>query len=308
MDSNSYKHIYIVGAGHSGSTLLDIVLGSHEKALSLGEINNFDQVVKGNKVCTCGKGVKNCNFWSKIINQYYESNGGPTDLRAQSKSGVTKFLHQFFAFLILKIPFKIPLSLYRIFAFKMFSEAENSVELLQIIHQYSRKKYYVESSKSPLRMLLIYLTGKTDMKIIYLTRDGRAVSGSRTKRKKAKYLPIPRKAKKWVLANKYSLASFKYIDKTDYIHIQYEALCRDTENTLNKLSRFIGLTNKLSADNIFSNKNDHTFAGNPIRFNGEFKLKEDVKWRERFTSDDLKAFNNIGYTLNKQLLEQYFEE
>ena len=33
--------IYIIGAGRSGTTLLDIVLGNNENTISLGEINRY---------------------------------------------------------------------------------------------------------------------------------------------------------------------------------------------------------------------------------------------------------------------------
>jgi hypothetical protein len=33
MEENSYKLIYLLGGGHSGSTLLDIIIGSSKKVL-----------------------------------------------------------------------------------------------------------------------------------------------------------------------------------------------------------------------------------------------------------------------------------
>ena len=35
------KVVFIMGAGHCGSTLLDLIVGSHSNAFSLGEFKQF---------------------------------------------------------------------------------------------------------------------------------------------------------------------------------------------------------------------------------------------------------------------------
>ncbi len=83
------KVIYIVSDSHSGSTLLDLILGSHPLIQSVGEVRrirtksvslesllayNLIDEVNSNKTlityCSCGLPIDKCNFWSKVIEDY----------------------------------------------------------------------------------------------------------------------------------------------------------------------------------------------------------------------------------------------
>ena len=55
--------IYIVGSGHCGSTLLDIILDSHSKIFGIGELENFNK----ESLCACGKELSKCSFWNDIL-------------------------------------------------------------------------------------------------------------------------------------------------------------------------------------------------------------------------------------------------
>ncbi|MEA3452000.1 MAG: hypothetical protein U9Q83_08890 [Bacteroidota bacterium] len=101
------KIVYIAGLGHSGSTILDMILGSNSKIIGLGEIMNF--VKRKNKQidlkssCSCGKTGNNCDFWSqaeqiiddtnnnveaylKLIDYFYNKYGEETILVDSSKN------------------------------------------------------------------------------------------------------------------------------------------------------------------------------------------------------------------------------
>lgn len=73
--------IYITSNSHSGSTLLDMLLGSHSACLTLGEIHKLTQKSEG--VCACGaENYRECMFWVDV-NQRLLASGGPAlaDLR-----------------------------------------------------------------------------------------------------------------------------------------------------------------------------------------------------------------------------------
>ena len=66
--SNTPLHVvYVMGVGRSGSTLLDIALGSHPRVESVGELKNL---VRGgwreNGYCACGSRVQECDFWARV--------------------------------------------------------------------------------------------------------------------------------------------------------------------------------------------------------------------------------------------------
>jgi len=62
--------IYIPGSGYSGSTILDLLLGSHSEIEGVGEFYQYDEVVKNNGICTCWRKINNCPFWSEVRKIY----------------------------------------------------------------------------------------------------------------------------------------------------------------------------------------------------------------------------------------------
>ena len=65
------KIIYIAGLGHSGSTVLDMSLGSHRSITGLGEIyvsinNRNPEKLYKNSTCSCGEKAESCVFWKRV--------------------------------------------------------------------------------------------------------------------------------------------------------------------------------------------------------------------------------------------------
>ncbi len=110
---NNYGHmkklIYIAGSGKSGSTLLDIILGSNENAFSIGELNFlFRKGLIEKEYCTCKAIVKDCEIWKEVLSIwnkkasmdqkeyrqfqiYYESKKQILKLLKELKNPSTKF-------------------------------------------------------------------------------------------------------------------------------------------------------------------------------------------------------------------------
>ena len=74
--------VYMAGSGHSGSTLLGMMLGKHPEISDLGEANRLYISARAKKsikphLCGCGKSVKECYFWLKVtreLQKMYPSN------------------------------------------------------------------------------------------------------------------------------------------------------------------------------------------------------------------------------------------
>ena len=68
---NKIPLIYIGGCGHSGSTLLDLILGSNSLIVSVGEVNYYAPLTLINKTCMCSRNTAtNCGFWREIENRF----------------------------------------------------------------------------------------------------------------------------------------------------------------------------------------------------------------------------------------------
>ena len=65
------KVVYIVGLGHSGSTLLDLLLSGHPRIMGLGEIGSvlWNKTRSGEyteHICSCKQLMNECEFWSQF--------------------------------------------------------------------------------------------------------------------------------------------------------------------------------------------------------------------------------------------------
>jgi len=64
------KIIYIAGLGHSGSTMLDMSLGTLPEVVGLGELKTLlDDTTRMrhfSSVCSCGKPAIECSFWKEL--------------------------------------------------------------------------------------------------------------------------------------------------------------------------------------------------------------------------------------------------
>lgn len=62
------KVIYIMGSGRSGSTVLDMALGSMPGAVSTGELANlYVKTDFDREYCSCGSLLASCRFWGKVL-------------------------------------------------------------------------------------------------------------------------------------------------------------------------------------------------------------------------------------------------
>ncbi|MBD3282891.1 hypothetical protein GF396_01220 [Candidatus Pacearchaeota archaeon] len=55
--------IYVIGAGHSGSTLLGFLLGTAPEVFNGGEFDSVFFKLPINNICTCGEKIDECKIW-----------------------------------------------------------------------------------------------------------------------------------------------------------------------------------------------------------------------------------------------------
>lgn len=161
------KIIYIASAGRSGSTLLDIVLGSKNGVLSTGELSFLtDPFVLKEQYCACSQKVSNCELWSKVLKEWEE----------RSDLGIVKYDN------LVKKYFRnkssLGLVLNYLFPSNNFLQLIKDTRiLLEIIEDISGVKTIVDSSKTAQRILLYRKLG-LDLTVIRLKREFKAVRSS----------------------------------------------------------------------------------------------------------------------------------
>jgi hypothetical protein len=83
------KIVFIAGSQHSGTTLLNIILGGHSRLVGLGEVfqllerksEGFFLTEKLGDDCSCGASVSECPFWGKVSTRLHAMPAGDIDQR-----------------------------------------------------------------------------------------------------------------------------------------------------------------------------------------------------------------------------------
>lgn len=238
--NSEFKIIYIVSVGHSGSTLLDLLVSSHSQVTSGGELKMLCQINKkdrGSKQlnfgsCTCGvRPLKNCSFWRQINDSLIEHNLSLDSLEVDSLDKQV---------------------------FKVHNEL-----LFKAIAKTSRCNWIVDSSKTGNRLAHLIEAG-FDVYPINLIRVPHGVVYSNVKL-----------GRKWlthtVLYAKHHIGIQMFLRGIYSFSIHYEKLANNPKDELNKLMNYLNLD--FEEEQLAWNKQEHhNFEGNPMRFIKDLSL------------------------------------
>jgi hypothetical protein len=256
------KLILIRGLGHSGTTILDLFLGTHPSIIGIGEgirtlKGQYDiglptrlRTDERTRIkCTCDETVPNCKIWGKTL-EYVINN--------ESQNINEKF----------------------------------SYISKQIYNEYGQDKIIVDSSQSDLENINLF-NEKYDLKIIFLTRDLRSWVNSSIN--KYKHKSIWRNIWIWNRFNK-NLEKFLVKNELDFFKFSYEEFTLETEYIVKKLSLWLDLnyedwkfdlphSNSHIADGDswkfdLPQSKSHVVVGNRIRLDkiARSKITYDFKW------------------------------
>lgn len=278
--------LYIIGAGRSGTTLLDIILGNAENTFSLGEIIRFPEL----KACPHGMDsqTENYQFWKNIEKEMGMANMDFVD--HDQFLGISKDLEYHRNFLKYFFSFFLPES-------KSIKYGSYWDRLFDAVFKNSGKKILIDSSKYPLRALALNKFCRHRIDFIYLLRDPADVVRSFAKKE------VEQPAKFFISANIYYfainlLARFviSRIKNAGVVSISYNDLINKPEATLHKIEKVLDLNLSIPIQIIINNGDlqvGKLFEGNRIRLNKTLKLKPEKK------SDQKKNIKDqISYLVN----------
>lgn len=292
--SEAVRVIYIMGAGRSGSTLLDTVLANHPDVVGVGELVNLHSAGwTSNEVCACGKLGTECDFWTRVRDAWQRRVPQATiagyvalQKRVEFYSGLG--LLQIVRMLRQRISPTVEFQSY----------LQQTEALYQSIAEVSGKSIIVDSSKHPIRGALLAHIQGIDLRLVHLVRDARAVVWSRKKalaadKSSGVQLAIkPRSA--W-----YSVAFWAFINvlaaivclfrRKQSLRMRYEDFVAEPQAQLDRLGQVCGLDYSATAKALLTGESlkvEHPIAGNRMRMKGSVTLKPDWEWRDRLSGRD----------------------
>jgi Sulfotransferase family len=263
--------IYIAGAAHSGSTLLDLMLNAHPEIVSVGEVLKLNRQLgyrdperKNYAPCSCGApSLLQCKFWSAVDAETRATTGKPlTELDVLD--GDTRD------------PRHAP-----------------NVTLFKAIAAVSGKKFIVDSSKIPRRLSQLMQFPELGIYPVHLVRDPKGQIAS-VMRKHSGFL------KNIVRYEIVQEQIHRKLKSVPHSVVRYEDLVRDPERSLNSILQPLGLSfdrRQLS----WAEADKHIVAGNHMRYDTTSSLVLDEKWRERLTASQQRIID-LGTTRSRRLL------
>lgn len=250
--------LYIVSHGHTGSTLADLILGSHPKGLSLGEINMLpvfarkETAIKRAYRCSCeAEDVFICKFWSAVENHLSSSYG----LKFQEMNLDHDNQQEF--------------------------EKQNTA-LLNSIHDVSHKSFAVDSSKSLKRLLRLQKVRSLNVIPIHLIRGPRGQIASMLRKHPHHSLWHHAMVYNWGLIKACLVLFFK----PHYV-IHYESMVEAPGLEMNPVLKSC----KLSFDpsqKKWASQERHLIGGNGgVKFTKDSSLVRDDRWKKSLTSKQI---------------------
>jgi hypothetical protein len=269
------KIIFIASGGHSGSTLLDLTLGSSPEVFSLGELmffkeyNSLDskpQYKTRERVCTCGQQFRQCDFWRRV------TGNGQDDYKIIRHKSLVEDI-------------KIAVNIFNPFkSFLKFNiEADETNEILDAVEREARKekpgiKYLLDSSKDPRRLYRIGLRADREIVVIHLIRDVRGFAYSHAKKVVFGARNPYSSLVEWLVIN--WVVKKMVRNKLRTITVRYEDFCRDHKKYVQLFNEELGVN---IPEELIENINSgvyHNINGNPLRFRKLESIKQDDRWQE----------------------------
>lgn len=303
MDDSSVKVLYVGGYARSGSTLIGRVLSEPQDMVCVGEtrflwsrglINNVD--------CGCGQPFRSCPFWGAVGDEAF---GGWDRINAEHLTEVDRVTN-----LPQALPFHWAPWLRPGMSEKIREYVDYLASLYAAIARVSGAKMIIETSKDPTFACLLRRIPRSDVRVVHLVRDSRAVAYSWTRRRK---MPSPigeqvfmpqssptETAIKWLAWNAgcYVLAAARF----PYLRLTYENFVADPRAMLGKLSGFTDEALVPSESHLRGKEvklgEHHIFSGNPMRATtGWLPVRIDNEWQTQLSRSNFAKVTALTWPL-----------
>jgi hypothetical protein len=326
-------YVYIAGRGHSGSTLLTLLLARHPRIAAVGELSLLPlQIVRDKSTrwvgrCSCGERTQGCPVWGRVIREIEQEEG--VDFSADpfrwriSDVGMEEehrgaapyrvlgvWLRNRFWRLLRYLQYDQPAAVAKwVSAYRpQQTWARHRSIVVKKLAAANGVDAIVDASKDPLDMLDVYHYSTVTVKVIFLTRDSRGNVWSILKRLKPGQrrdkVVVPA-AREWRKVNRRIWRLVCSIPKPDRLHLRYEDICRDPGAAVRNVFRFLGVE-PVDVVNVAGTSPvshaEHTIGGNRIRFSGPaLEIREDTAWRDNLSVAELRIIERITGPLSRKL-------
>lgn len=301
--------IFISGSGHSGSTLLERMLGEMPGFVNVGELYDLYRRhdAPHRERCGCGDLLAECPFWWKVRQHIYGDDDWDSEQLSSVRRlqrGIARQRH---------IPRLLAPSLAgRGFRQDLARYGGIYTTLYQGIAAAAGATCVVDASKWPPQALALSRAG-LDVRVIHLVRDARGVAYSLSKKgvrrpqaadggaAEMMHRKTVASAVGWA-ARQVELSVMGRCGVRE-VRMRYDDLVSAPRNAIERALAGLGVPHSpadlghIGGDRVMLGTS-HGIAGNPVRFvSGEITLRADETWREKMPPRDRRLVTAITLPL-----------
>lgn len=273
--------IYILSNGRSGTTLLDMLLGSSPAVWTVGEAQLLPwELRESHAPCGCGAELTDCSFWRSILPEIPVDEGSfPID-HFREQHGAGKVLR------------------WRLLPGLLRGRTEGddrraaatygrvNAEYLAAVRREARNatgkevRWLVDASMDPYRLLWLQQSGRFRIRVVHLTKtpEGFVYSMTRNEEGGAHLLAV-RMAGRWLLENALMVRlCHAALSSHQWRHVRYEDLASRPEVLRERFSEWLGVEFPAWEGKSFRGYTNHGVSGGRMRWE-DSEIRLDTRWK-----------------------------
>ncbi|MCP3977870.1 MAG: sulfotransferase [bacterium] len=282
--------VLIVGTAFSGSTLLSLLLNTHQNLVSPGEATGpIPGLVGRDYPCSCGARLAECAFWRRAgaAMDRRGSRFGPDEweMRVQlgrnapvrfllERSLRVRALDRLRDALVLRMP-----GLGR----RVREALRRNVALFGALAEVGNASVVVDASKDPRRYAYLRRSPQLELYVLSLVRDAPGFVNSFRRNSGAS---ITAGCRSWARMARHVDRLLAEVPAPRALRMRYEDLCADPARELSRVARWLGV-GPFPAELAFRAV-EHHVIGNRMRLSGADEIRLDERWRSELSADELR--------------------
>lgn len=296
------KVVYVAGSGHTGSTLLALLLNAHPRIVSVGETSIKPKIrhrgTGAAQPCSCGTAIADCEFWKRVFCRVNELG---FELSASRWTNDYRLTHPMLHRVLTKRS-SVPghrqfqnwaASHLPVFRRRMQHADRVNVAFVRAVLEVADADVFFDTSKRLVRLSRLLQLPELDVAVVRLMRDVRGYVASAKRRGYS----IADATRSWTQTQSSIAASIANIPAEKKLLVKYEDLCANVSDTMARLYRFCGVD---SIDPFTSPKlNRHHVIGNRMRLNEKISVRLDESWRVQLAPEEQQRILAVAGDINR---------
>lgn len=273
--------VYVLSNGRSGSTLLDLLLGTHPEVWTVGEAQILPFELRESRApCGCGAPLEQCPFWGPLLPELpLDGRGVPLEHFRDTHGHGRVLRPELLAGLWFGRTPRRSLARANAYGdsnFRFFERVAGAASA----RRGNPVRWIVDASKDPYRLLWLKDSGRFDVRVVHLTKDPRAFVWSMIKSdERLTARRVRRFAARWLVENQLFGRLTTRGFAPEHVHrLRYEDLAVRPAEVLAGLGTWLGVEFPADAVHTFRDVENHAVSGNQMRWQMS-DIRLDEAWR-----------------------------